>query len=1347
MKKLLSLLLVLAMTFSLFSGAAVTAFADDEPVIESEIVAVEDSADESEAAPAEEEADADLPAEPEAPAEEPEAPAEEPEAPAEEPEAPAEEPEAPAEEPEAPAEEPEAPAEEEPVAAEAEPVEVSDEAALAGTTYTQAAAFSGTNFIIGNVEGVFLLIKDGAISSYSKAPTGEAGSYTVSSGQGGFPLTAVAGEHGFDLITNGGAYLAFDGTAMVINASDPGGQWDYKDGKLYMDRAGTKNYIKTWIDSESGITFTTSKDEAMDIIILTDGKDPKYTAGTPSSGGGGGGSSSGSSVSYDEVKGALAAGYAAFVVNDFTFGVDRGSISVAAATVTEKKLTVTSSNYLEVKAVEGGFTFAVEDPPGETTYLYVDGPSSSLASLKSETAPDGCWTFDKGTLAYVVGDVTYYITGASATGVTIGTEGPAKVKAYSGTDKPSKGGGGGGSQSSDPADIVDAAAPSILAQPTAPHWAVVDEAYDAPVFTLKVMTPAEPVAPAEESSGTEVADPPTADIAEPPSEGGGEGGSEGGGEGGGEAAVETPTYEANALVFIWKVNGEDTWVDARTDFAYETEYTSEFVAEALQAKEVGVYVVNCVVGFTGEDGKLGNYNTSWDANFIVCKGVQENSVLTFSDVHQTWGNLGVAINDAITLRGGMIPALIICTGDWKNGGHYMGYNDVLIETATTTLINRLSAQIGQIDTVWVSGNHDNGYAAGFHTANLDADLGLDMENYENIEERMSGTGIIYNSNYDSDSVDSSAANDGLYVIGINYEDTCAFTNSLTVTDTDGNVGKGSGAVDYGDGTEAGDSVYKHLDKALATIAADYNGELVIISTHLGIHTLGVDSSSAASGASAWAGGNEYNGNNSAAIVHLLNDYVDAYGMNIMWLFGHDHSKGEGEFIKLPGETITSTVNYADKTTEDIVLKFTYGHAGYITDGIGGKERYSYITWDDDQIVRTEITADGNHQSIDTLTKTIDRNSFPLDEPVVTVGAINGSSLRLSWNKVANAAGYNVYYSTAKDAEFTLLTEAATIKTSYACPAPPAGQVYYYKVEAVPSAGYAAAQSAVETSVNTLAAPKAEAAVNEDGAVVLTWAAIDGAAGYSISRADTEDGEYAIVEPSFTETTFVDDNVEPGKVYFYKVAAKAAAAEANSEESAAVSATIALAQPVVTLSNVAKSGKIFIKWTAVEGATSYTVYRATSKTAAESGNFKKLITKDAETLSTTNVSAVAGKTYYYKVVANAENEAASSESAYKARTCDLARPVVTLSASKYSGKPVISWTAIEGATGYKVYRSLTGEAGSWKLINTIKDPTKLSTTNTSAVAGKTYYYKVIAIGSLASGADNSAYSVAKSITVK
>ena len=172
-----------------------------------------------------------------------------------------------------------------------------------------------------------------------------------------------------------------------------------------------------------------------------------------------------------------------------------------------------------------------------------------------------------------------------------------------------------------------------------------------------------------------------------------------------------------------------------------------------------------------------------------------------------------------------------------------------------------------------------------------------------------------------------------------------------------------------------------------------------------------------------------------------------------------------------------------------------------------------------------------------------------------------------------------------------------------------------------------------------------------------------------------------------------------------------------------------AAPVVKLGNSATSGKPMLTWNAVEGATSYRIYRSTSK-----GSGYSLLGTTTAT-SYTNTGAKAGTTYYYRV--KACNDAGLSpysnvvSGKVKSVAPKPAAPVVKIGNSASSGKPMLTWNAVSGATSYKVYRA-TSQNGTYSLLGTV---TATSYTNTGAKAGVTYYYKVKAVNS----AGESAYS--------
>ena len=121
---------------------------------------------------------------------------------------------------------------------------------------------------------------------------------------------------------------------------------------------------------------------------------------------------------------------------------------------------------------------------------------------------------------------------------------------------------------------------------------------------------------------------------------------------------------------------------------------------------------------------------------------------------------------------------------------------------------------------------------------------------------------------------------------------------------------------------------------------------------------------------------------------------------------------------------------------------------------------------------------------------------------------------------------------------------------------------------------------------------------------------------------------------------------------------------------------------------------------------------------------------------TNHTCACGSSY-------ADNYVAALGHSYKNGVCTrcnakdpnyVAAPVIKITTS--SGKPKISWSKVDGATKYYVYRSTDGK--NYSLLITTE---KTSVTNTKATIGTTYYYKVRAVR--ADGV-KSGYSNVKSI---
>jgi S-formylglutathione hydrolase FrmB len=147
-------------------------------------------------------------------------------------------------------------------------------------------------------------------------------------------------------------------------------------------------------------------------------------------------------------------------------------------------------------------------------------------------------------------------------------------------------------------------------------------------------------------------------------------------------------------------------------------------------------------------------------------------------------------------------------------------------------------------------------------------------------------------------------------------------------------------------------------------------------------------------------------------------------------------------------------------------------------------------------------------------------------------------------------------------------------------------------------------------------------------------------------------------------------------------------------------------------------KVQVTWTASPGATSYTIYRA--------NQWWWIKTTLGTTSDTTydDTTAVPGKIYYYYVKAtnvygtsgfSAYNAGSRSEGALPAPTN------VQASDGTYTGKVQVTWTASPGATSYTIYRANQ----SWGINTALGTTSNTTYDDTTALAGKIYYYYVTA----------------------
>ena len=352
-----------------------------------------------------------------------------------------------------------------------------------------------------------------------------------------------------------------------------------------------------------------------------------------------------------------------------------------------------------------------------------------------------------------------------------------------------------------------------------------------------------------------------------------------------------------------------------------------------------------------------------------------------------------------------------------------------------------------------------------------------------------------------------------------------------------------------------------------------------------------------------------------------------------------------------------------------------------------------------------------------------------------VSVINtGSGLKVTWNAVAGASGYDVYRYNSNTGTYMYIN--STTSNSYNNMEVTEGENYEYKVKAYYKFSDGACVYS-EISSNSayaryLKTPTMVSATNTGSGLKVTWNAVTGATGYDVYRYNSSTGTYKYIK-STTGTTYTDTGITAGSTYYYKVKAYykfSAGKYSYSEISPSSIYSRYLETPTMVSATNTGSG-LKITWNAVSGATGYDVYRYNSST----GTYKYI--KSTTSISYTDTGITAGSTYYYKV--KAYYKFSNGKYAYSVISPSsiysryLETPTMVSATNTGSGLKV-TWNAVSGATGYDVYR-YNSSTGTYKYI---KSTTSTSYTDTGITAGNTYYYKVKAYYKLSSG--KYAYSV-------
>lgn len=363
----------------------------------------------------------------------------------------------------------------------------------------------------------------------------------------------------------------------------------------------------------------------------------------------------------------------------------------------------------------------------------------------------------------------------------------------------------------------------------------------------------------------------------------------------------------------------------------------------------------------------------------------------------------------------------------------------------------------------------------------------------------------------------------------------------------------------------------------------------------------------------------------------------------------------------------------------------------------------------------------------------------------TIGTVTSSSVQVTITASLNAVTYTLYRSTTADGIYAVVATGLPAG-SYTDNTVAQSATYYYKVQAVNSAG-SSALSAASTAANTPANVTIPAAPPAPGIVAVSSSSIQvsispvsGATSYNLYRATSETGVYAVVATGLSSGLFADNGVTHSSTYYYKVSAsnEAGTGPLSPASSAAVTPQPLPGTPAAPTIQTVTHSSVQLTIPVASDADSYTLYRSTTVNGTYS-----VVATGLPAGSYTDGTVSPLSTYYYKVAA--VNTSGTSALSAASETVTTPSNVVVPSAppapivvSTTIKSVVLDIQPVDGATSYRLYRS-TSEFGTYGLV--ASGLPSGTFTNTTVVGGRTYWYKVKAENS----AGLSAFSPAVSAT--
>lgn len=283
-----------------------------------------------------------------------------------------------------------------------------------------------------------------------------------------------------------------------------------------------------------------------------------------------------------------------------------------------------------------------------------------------------------------------------------------------------------------------------------------------------------------------------------------------------------------------------------------------------------------------------------------------------------------------------------------------------------------------------------------------------------------------------------------------------------------------------------------------------------------------------------------------------------------------------------------------------------------------------------------------------------------DAPTGVTATGGDAQATLSWNPVANATSYDLFYATqsnvaaGEDHEDADAKRIKNVSSPFVVNGLTADTTYYFMVRALnngrrgpPSAEVSATTSATTPAPTLPAAPAGVSATGGTKQTTISWNAVGGATAYNLYWSATSGVAAANgTKISGVTSPAVHTGLSDSTTYYYIVTAENSAGESAASVQVAATTLGASSTPTVPAAptGVSAAGgntQVTLSWPAVTGASSYNIYWSTASGVSTSTGTRIA----GATSPYVHTGLADGSAYFYVVTAvNALGESAASAQA-------------------------------------------------------------------------------------------------------